>query len=212
MCKTSYVIFCVFFFCFVLFLSHQCKDWVWPSQSLFWKWVVRVHMRWCVLWWLIRPVFAPNCLLQTDQVYSGVCDDDPLVLALHSMRVCSASQTLFCSLSDEATPLFPILCTLFPGLWWCIERETFRVSLWRFFWPPWLAFLPKVLSRRRLLVTAHYAFLWHGQSISIALASNENARFASLLSPGLLSCHLIYRSFLSRNKRTRVDKRLFGLR
>ena len=53
----------------------------------------------CVLWWLIRPAFALNCLLQTEQDSSGNnnSDDDPLALDLRSLHVCSALQMLFAS-------------------------------------------------------------------------------------------------------------------
>ena len=69
--------------------------------------VFMVHVRRCVLWWLIRPIVALNCLLQIEHVGSedGGSDDDPLALALHSLRFRSALQTLLAG--------FIVVCTLF---------------------------------------------------------------------------------------------------
>ena len=67
---------------------------------------------WCDLCWLVRPMFALNCLLQIEQVSSenDDSDDDLFALALRSFRFRSASQissyfVVICSLSGEATPL-----------------------------------------------------------------------------------------------------------
>ena len=56
-------------------------------------------MCWCVLWWLIKPDFARNRLLQIEQVNFENADseDDPFALALRSLRFRSASQTRFAS-------------------------------------------------------------------------------------------------------------------
>ena len=65
----------------------------------------------CVLWWLIRPSFTLNCLLQIEHINSenDDTDVDPLALALRFLHFRSASQTLcfivICSPSDEAKPL-----------------------------------------------------------------------------------------------------------
>ena len=50
-------------------------------------------VRWCVLWWLNRPIVALNCLLQTEQVNAenDDSDDDPLGWALRILRFRSAS-------------------------------------------------------------------------------------------------------------------------
>ena len=47
----------------------------------------------------IKPIIALNCGLQVDQVKSENrhSDNDPLALALHSLRFLSALQTLFAS-------------------------------------------------------------------------------------------------------------------
>ena len=58
-----------------------------------------------LFWWLIRPFFPLNYLLQIKQVNSenDDSDDNPLALALLSLCFLSASQTLFAIVSDNQT-------------------------------------------------------------------------------------------------------------
>ena len=93
---------------------------IWAFQSLF-DYAVFEFM--CVLWWLIRPVFALNCLLKIEQVNSESDDwwwslGSGFALFALSFSHADSLIHIICSLSDEATPFCPILCTLFQGLWW----------------------------------------------------------------------------------------------
>ena len=62
-------------------------------------WLWGVHVWWCVLWWLIKPICALNCLLQIEQVNSenDDSDDERLTLALRSLcfRFCFADSLCF---------------------------------------------------------------------------------------------------------------------
>ena len=60
----------------------------------------------CVLRWLMRPILALNCLLQTEQERSEEESSvgDALALAFRCARFCSASLILFASYSPA--PLF----------------------------------------------------------------------------------------------------------
>ena len=77
----------------------------------------------CVLGWMTRPILALICLLQIEQIdfENDHSDDDPLDLALRSLRFRSVSQTLcvvvVCRLSDVCS----ILCNGFRNLWLYVE-------------------------------------------------------------------------------------------
>ena len=102
----------------------------------------------CVLRWLMRP--ALNCLLQTEQERSEEESSvgDALALAFRCARFCSASLIRFASYSPA-----PILMRPRHFVWFCAIcfhdsvgmlkslRETLKVSLYRFFWPPSERFL-----------------------------------------------------------------------
>ena len=76
----------------------------------------------------MRPILALNCLLQIEQER---CEEensvgDALALAFRCARFCSASVILFCFVFTssplyEASPLYTILCNLFPWLCWYVE-------------------------------------------------------------------------------------------
>ena len=103
----------------------------------------------CVLRWLMRPILALNCLLQIEQERSEEESSvgDALALAFRCARFCSASLILFASYSPA--PLFMRPRHFVRSCAICSHdsvgmlkslREALRVSLYRFFWPPWERF------------------------------------------------------------------------
>ena len=87
-----------------------------------------IHVRWCVLRWLIRSILALNCLFKTQQVSSE--DEDwcwstgsgfALFALLFTLADSLGFFVIICTLSDKATPLCTIFCSLFPGLCWYVE-------------------------------------------------------------------------------------------
>ena len=104
-------------------ISFVCHYWQWPILI---NCVMCYYL--CVLRWLMRPILALNCLLQTEQEISEEESSvgDALALAFRCARFCSASLILFCfvftsSPSYEALSLCSILCNLFPWLCWYVK-------------------------------------------------------------------------------------------
>ena len=102
-----------------------------------------------VLRWLMRPILALKCLLQIEQERSEEESSvrDALALAFLRARFCSASLILFASYSSA--PLLMRPCNFVRPCAICSRdsagmlkslREALRVSLYRFFWPPWERF------------------------------------------------------------------------
>ena len=126
----------VYFWGLYLFVCHY---WQWPILI---NCVMCYYL--CVLRWLMRPILALNCLLQMEQERSV---GDALALAFCFARFCSASLILFASYSSA--PLFMRPRHFVRSCAICSHdsvgmlkslREALRVSLYRFFWPPWERF------------------------------------------------------------------------
>ena len=163
----------------------------------------------CVLRWLMRPILALNCLLQTEQERSEEESSvgDALALAFRCARFCSASLIL---LAYSPAPLFMRPCHFVRSCAICSHdsvgmlkslREDLRVSLYRFFWPPWEHF-PTWSSLQRSFLgkcSSGIVVIW-----PVHLYCANFRRVCTLCSPalfrtsvsGILSCHLIFRSFL----------------
>ena len=82
-------------------VCHYCHYWQWP---LLINCVMCYYL--CVLKWLMRPIFALNCLLQIEQERSEeeTSVGDALALAFRCACFCSALLILFASYSPA--PLF----------------------------------------------------------------------------------------------------------
>ena len=124
--------------------SFVCHYWQWPILIIC---VMCYYL--CVLRWLTRPILALNCLLQIEQERSEEESSigDALALAFRCAHFCSASLILFTSYS--AAPLLMRPCHFVRSCAICSHdsvgmlkslREALRVSLYRFFWPPWERF------------------------------------------------------------------------
>ena len=103
----------------------------------------------CVLRWLTRPILALNCLLQIEQERSEEESSvgDALALAFPCAHFCSASQIPFASYSPAPFLIRPrhfvrscAICSHDSVGMLKSLREALRVSLYRFFWPPWVRF------------------------------------------------------------------------
>ena len=103
----------------------------------------------CVLRWLMRPILALNCLLQTEQERSEeeTSVGDALALAFRCARFYSASLILLASYSPA--PLFIRHRHFVRSCAMCSHdsvgmlkslREALSVSLYRFFCLPWERF------------------------------------------------------------------------
>ena len=94
-------------------------------------------MRWCVRWWLIRPVLALYYLSQIEQLPLWNYDD-PFALALRSLCFPSASQTLLASYSS--VPFLMSQCHFARSALCCsqdyggILREALRAFIWAASW------------------------------------------------------------------------------
>ena len=119
----------------------------------YWKWPILINCVRCyylfVLRLLMRPILALNCLLQIQQERSEEESSvgDALALAFRCARFCLASLILFASYSSA--PLFMRPRHFVRSCAICSHdsvgmleslREALRVSLYRFFWPPWERF------------------------------------------------------------------------
>ena len=126
------------------FFLFVCHYWQWPILI---SCVMCYYL--CVLTWLMRPILALNCLLQVQQERSEEESSvgDALALASRCERFCSASLILFASYSPAPLFIRPrhfvrscAICSHDSVGMLKSLRETLRVSLYRFFWPPWERF------------------------------------------------------------------------
>ena len=119
----------------------------------YWQWTILINCVMCyylcVLRWLMRPILALHCLLQIEQERSEKESSvgDVLALAFRCARFCSASLILFASYSPSLLFMRPrhfvrscALCSHDSVGMLKSLREALRVSLFRFFWPPWERF------------------------------------------------------------------------
>ena len=133
---------------------------------------------------------------------------DALALAFRCTRFCSASLILFVSYSPAPTLMRPChfvrSCAICPhdsvGMLKSL-REALRVSLYRFFWPSWERF-PICGSPWRIFFAKRSAGILVTWPVHLNCANFRRvctlcipALFRSSVS-GILSCHLIFRSFL----------------
>ena len=164
----------------------------------------------CVLRWLMRPILALNCLLQIDQERSEEKSSvgDVLALAFRCARFCSASLILFASYSPA--PLFMRPRHFVRSCAICSHdslgmlkslRKALRVSLYRFFWLPWERF-PTWSSPKRHFFGKRSSGILVTWPVHLNCANFRRvcilcipALFRTSVS-GILSCHLIFRSFL----------------
>ena len=125
-------------------LLFVCHYWQWPILI---NCVMCYYL--CVLRWQMRPILALNCLLQIEQERSEEESSvgDALALAFRCVRFCLALPILFASYSPA--PLFMRPRHFVRSCAICSHdsvgmlkslREALRVSLYRFFWPPWERF------------------------------------------------------------------------
>ena len=131
------------FKCLTIFL-FVCHYWQWPILI---NCVMCYYL--CVLRWLMRPILALNCLLQIEQERSEEESSvgDALALAFRCARFCSASLIRFASYSPAPLFMRPrhfvrscVICSHDSVGMLKSLREALRVSLYRFFWPPWERF------------------------------------------------------------------------
>ena len=101
----------------------------------------------CFLRWLIRPITALNCLLQVEQQRSEQDSSvgDALALAFCCARFCCASLILLASYSLAPLLMRPrhfarsyAICSHDSVDMLKSLREALRMSLYRFFRPPWV--------------------------------------------------------------------------
>ena len=134
----------IFIISYVIVRSFVCHYWQWPILI---NCVMCYYL--CVLRWLMRPILALNCLLQIEQERSEEESSigGALALAFRCARFCSASLILFASYSPAPLLMRPRhfvrSCAICSHDYVCILkslREALRMSLYRFFWPPWERF------------------------------------------------------------------------
>ena len=116
----------------------------------------------CVLRWLMRPILALNCLLQTEQALNCLLQieeerglrkkallvTDALALAFRCACFCSTSLICFALYSPASLFMRPChfaqfcaICSLYSVGMLKSLKVALRVSLYHFFWPPWEGFL-----------------------------------------------------------------------
>ena len=128
-----------------------------------------------------------------------LCSGFPLSTFLIGVA-CSFCFVLTSTPSYEASPLCLILCNLFPndpvGM-----LKSLRVSLYRFFRPPWPRF-PTCSSPWRIFFGKCSSGILVTLLVCLFCANFRtvctlcNPEFFRTSMPGILSCHLIFRSFL----------------
>ena len=185
-------------------MTFICHYWQWPILIN----CVKCYYL-CVLSWLMRPVLALNCLLQKEQERSEEESSvgDTFTLAFHCARFCSASLIRFASFSPAPLLMRPhhfvrscAICSHNHDSVGMLKslRETLRVSLYRFFWPPWERF-PTCSSPRRIFFGKRSSGILVTWPVYLNCANFRRvctlcipALFRTSVS-GILSCHLIFR-------------------
>ena len=180
----------------------------------YWQWPILIKCVMCyylyVLRLLMRSILALNCLLQIEQERSEGESSvrDALALAFRCARFCSASLILFASCSPGPLLMRPrhfvrscAICSHGSVGMLKSLREALRVSLYRFFWPPWERF-PICSSPQRTFFGKRSSGILVTWPVHLNCASFRTvctlcipALFRTSVS-GILSCHLIFRSFL----------------
>ena len=163
----------------------------------------------CVLRLLMRPILALNCLLQIEQERSEEKSSvgDALALAVRCARFCSASLILFASYSPSPLFMRPRhfvrSCAICSHDCWYVEvfKGGFDGVL--------VSLLLTTMGAFSYLKFSIEDFLWqtfirHSGNMGCHLNCGNFRRVCTLCIPalfrtsvsGILSCHLIFRSFL----------------